>query len=212
MTWYEGPCRITVVGVDADWPQRIVVEIRRGETVVIPGTVGASELIDDSACGRGWDLSLEHEYDGAWRPNVRATQGRWADVDGVRSQLVWSKDHDWPNRANRERNVVIRIDRAEARRPAAERTTRAVPVGTGSAAREARTTAATGEARATAAAPRGGWTEAGSGVRVATSGGGWASGPDPAAGGRPVTSSGGGTGTGGGRTTATDGGGAEVSW
>ncbi|PBC71086.1 hypothetical protein BX265_5666 [Streptomyces sp. TLI_235] len=202
MTWYEGPCRITVVGVDADWPQRIVVDIRRGETVVIRGTVGASELIDDSACGHGWDLSLEHEYNGVWRPNVRATQGKWADVDGVRSQLVWSKDHDWPDRANRERNVVIRIDRAEARRPAAERTTRAVPVGTESAARKARTTSAVA---------RGGRTEAGSGGRVATSGGGWAAGADAVAGGRAVTSSGGGTDTGG-RTTATDGGGAEVSW
>lgn len=114
MPWYEGPCRITVVGVDADWPQRVVVSIRRGATVVVPGTVGASELIDDSGSGHGWDLAVEHQYEGVWRPNVRAVLGKWTELDGVRSQLIRSKDHDWAGRDNRERNLVIRIDRAGA--------------------------------------------------------------------------------------------------
>lgn len=114
MPWYEGPCRITVVGVDADWPQRVVVSIRRGATVVVPGTVGASELIDDTGIGHGWDLAVEHQYEGSWRPNVRAVLGKWTELNGVRSQLIRSKDHDWAGRDNRERNLVIRIDRADA--------------------------------------------------------------------------------------------------
>lgn len=135
MPWYEGPCRITVVGLQASWPQRVVVSIRRGATVIIPGTVGAGELIDDAGSGHGWDLAVEHQYEGVWRPNIRAVLGKWTDHDGVRSQLIHSKDYDWPGRDNRERNLVIRIDRADRSRTvpgvlvgrsAAQETTRVV--------------------------------------------------------------------------------------
>ncbi|MFF7635109.1 hypothetical protein ACFZB9_18430 [Kitasatospora sp. NPDC008050] len=117
MPWYEGSCRITVIGVAASWPQRAVVSIRRGATIVIPGIVGAGEVIDGSVASHGWDLSVEHQYEGVWRPNVRAIQGKWTDSEHGRSQLIRSKDHDWPGDTS-ERNLVIRIDRVGSGVPA----------------------------------------------------------------------------------------------
>ncbi|WP_327071175.1 hypothetical protein OG500_36585 [Kitasatospora sp. NBC_01250] len=117
MPWYEGSCRITVIGVAASWPQRVVVSIRRGATIEIPGTVGASQVIDAGDASHGWDLSVEHQYEGLWRPNVRAIQGKWTDTEHGRSQLIRSKDHDWPGDTG-ERNLVIRIDRIGSGGPA----------------------------------------------------------------------------------------------
>lgn len=119
MPWYEGSCRITIVGVAASWPQRVVVSIRRGATIEIPGVVGTSQVIDAGAASHGWDLSVEHQYEGTWRPNIRAIQGKWADSEHGRSQLIRSKDHDWPGDTS-ERNLVIRIDRIGSGGPAPE--------------------------------------------------------------------------------------------
>ncbi|MER8041252.1 hypothetical protein [Streptomyces sp. NPDC094032] len=111
MAWYEGPCRITVIGVDADWPQRAVVTVRGpgGARIVVPGTVGAVAYVDAPS----WDLALEHEYEGMWRPNVRAVTSRWTEVGGVPTQTVRSKDADQP-RDRRERNLVLRLERTAA--------------------------------------------------------------------------------------------------
>ncbi|MFJ3903003.1 hypothetical protein [Streptomyces sp. NPDC090025] len=108
MAWYEGPCRITVIGVDADYPQRAVVTVRGpgGARTVIPGTVGAVAFVDAPS----WDLDLEHEFEGRWRPNVRAVTSRWSEVGGIRTQTVRSKDVDQP-RDRRERNLVLRLER-----------------------------------------------------------------------------------------------------
>ncbi|WP_035799683.1 hypothetical protein [Kitasatospora mediocidica] len=116
--------------MSASFPQRVVVNIRRGATVILPGTVGASRLIDDTASRNGWDLALEHEYGGAWRPNIRAVLGKWTEADGLRSQLIHSKDVDWPGRDNRERNLIIRIERADVPRPSAQPVAAATRAGT----------------------------------------------------------------------------------
>ncbi|HEY5836672.1 hypothetical protein [Streptomyces sp.] len=113
MAWYQGPCRITVTAVAADFPQRAVVTLSGGATVVIPGTAGESRLIDAA----GFHLALEHEHGGTWRPNIRALQSRWTYVEGGRSQVIRSKDVDWPgDRA--ERNFVLRVDRLDGEQEA----------------------------------------------------------------------------------------------
>ncbi|MFZ3474335.1 hypothetical protein ACODT3_04410 [Streptomyces sp. 4.24] len=125
MAWYQGTCRITVIGVDADWPQRTVVTVHGSRArLVIPGTVGATQLID----AQSWDLALEHRYDNEWRPNVRAVTSRWETVNGVESQVVRSKDHDWPGRTQ-ERNLVLRIERAGSGRELRHALVDAVPKG-----------------------------------------------------------------------------------
>ncbi|MFF5925355.1 hypothetical protein [Streptomyces hydrogenans] len=117
MAWYEGPCRITVIGLDADWPQRAVVTVSgaRGARIEIPGEVGTVRHVD----APGWHLEVEHLYEGRWRPNVRAVRTRWETVDGVRTQTITSKDVDWPGRVRQERNLVLRLERIgeEAERP-----------------------------------------------------------------------------------------------
>ncbi|MFD3945167.1 hypothetical protein [Streptomyces sp. NPDC058579] len=109
MAWYEGPCRITVVAVDADFPQRAVVVVSGvgGARIEIPGTVGAVRHIDAPS----WHLEVEHQYEGVWRPNVRAVRGRWETVDGVRTQTITSKDVDWAHGNAHERNLVLRLER-----------------------------------------------------------------------------------------------------
>ena len=117
MAWYEGPCRITVIGLDADWPQRAVVTVSgaRGARIEIPGEVGTVRHVDAPS----WHLDVEHLYEGRWRPNVRAVRTRWETVDGVRTQTITSKDVDWPGRVRQERNLVLRLERIgeEAERP-----------------------------------------------------------------------------------------------
>ncbi|MEV4560805.1 hypothetical protein AB0K51_27940 [Kitasatospora sp. NPDC049285] len=109
MAWYQGPCRITVTAVAADFPQRAVVTVPgAGAPIVIEGTVGESRLIE----APGFSLALEHLYEGNWRPNIRAVQGKWTYVEGGRSQIVRSKDVDWPGDRT-ERNLVLRVDRLE---------------------------------------------------------------------------------------------------
>ncbi|MGW3635210.1 hypothetical protein ACWD7F_34600 [Streptomyces sp. NPDC005122] len=136
MPLYRGACRITVVSVNAAWPQRIVVTIRRGSTLVIPGTAGASELID----AEEWDIALEHEYEGEWRPNIRAVLGKWTDRNNVQSQLIYSKDADWTGPARNFRNLVLRIDRAGTTAPTPSRLVDAVRKPTESAITACRTT------------------------------------------------------------------------
>ncbi|MFF1908578.1 hypothetical protein [Kitasatospora sp. NPDC058218] len=114
MPKYRGAHRITVTGVQAEWPQRAVVSVRGGATVVVPGAVGASELID----AEDWDLAVEYEYEGVWGPSVRAVVGRWEERGGTLSQVVRCTDRDGVGNPG-GRSLVLRIDREDPRPPAA---------------------------------------------------------------------------------------------
>ncbi|MER6401218.1 hypothetical protein ABT263_35040 [Kitasatospora sp. NPDC001603] len=114
MPKYRGAHRITVTGVQADRPQRAVATVRGGGTVVVPGVVGASELIDAA----DWELSVEHEHDGAWGPSIRAVVGRWEERGGTHSQVVRCTDRDRSGYPG-GRSLVLRIDREDPRPPAA---------------------------------------------------------------------------------------------
>ncbi|WP_033824052.1 hypothetical protein [Kitasatospora sp. MBT63] len=114
MPTYRGPHRITVTGVEAEWPQRAVVTVRGGRTIVVPGEPGAGELID----AEDWDLAVEHCHRGVWEPNIRAVVGRWEETGGVRRQLVRSTDRERPGNPG-GRNLVLRIEREDPRPAAA---------------------------------------------------------------------------------------------
>ncbi|MGW2015263.1 hypothetical protein [Streptomyces sp. NPDC001927] len=107
MTWYPGPSRITVIGVDADWPQRaVILPAGGGRRIVIPGVVGESVDIGPAGCR----MNLEHQYQGSWRPNVRTLRGRWERQGGTDVQVIRSKDHDWSH-DRVENDLVLRIER-----------------------------------------------------------------------------------------------------
>ncbi|MER8104121.1 hypothetical protein [Kitasatospora sp. NPDC094016] len=109
MAWYQGQSRITVTAVEGQWPQRAVVTVRGGRPVEIPGTVGASHLVD----AERWELDLEHRREGEWCPNIRAVQGRWQEVRGVLTQVVHSRNRDGCGDRS-DRNLVLRIERVES--------------------------------------------------------------------------------------------------
>ncbi|MGW5848681.1 hypothetical protein ACWFQ8_12140 [Streptomyces sp. NPDC055254] len=147
MAWYEGPCRITVIAVDADWPQRAVVVVRRGagETrIEIPGTAGTVRHIE----AQSWHLELEHQYEGTWRPNVRATRSRWESSGGVPTQTIHSKDVDWPQNQH-ERNLVLCLERTGEPQERPRDTGRALDA----PARAATQSSSTGPAHRTSAGP-----------------------------------------------------------
>ncbi|MFE2472638.1 hypothetical protein [Streptomyces mirabilis] len=107
MHWFQGAYRITVVGAQAAWPQRVVVTMRGGRTVLIPGVIGASETVDAPA----WELELEHYYQGCWHPNVRAVIGKWQTTEAGRSRTIHSRDRE-SSSGGTERSLVLRLDQA----------------------------------------------------------------------------------------------------
>ena len=112
MRIYHGPCRITVTGISALYPQRVVVRPTDGGVeVVIPGDVGACGQVEAAR----WELLLQHHVDGSWHENVRAIVGKWAptDADGGERQTIHSKDRDWPT-DRIERNLVVLLERRGA--------------------------------------------------------------------------------------------------
>ncbi|MFF2045445.1 hypothetical protein ACFVVX_34010 [Kitasatospora sp. NPDC058170] len=114
MPKYRGTHRITVTGVQAEWPQRAVVTVRGGGTVVVPGVLGASEVID----AEDWDLAVEHEYQNTWGPSIRAVVGRWEERGGTRSQVVRCTDRDRLGSPG-GRSLVLRIDQEDPQQRAA---------------------------------------------------------------------------------------------
>ncbi|MBF9072599.1 hypothetical protein [Streptacidiphilus fuscans] len=111
--WYEGPCRITVIGIDSDFPQRATVKVEYGGTIELAGRIGETVTVETD-----FRLTLEHQRDGRWSANVRDLHSRWQDNGDVRSQVVRSKDVDWPW-DTLERNIVVQVDRIRATTPAA---------------------------------------------------------------------------------------------
>ncbi|MFJ6135643.1 hypothetical protein [Kitasatospora sp. NPDC092286] len=106
----NGPWRVTVIGKDADYDQRVVIRSPYG-TNVLAGRVGAwFDVRDDE-----WTLALEHSWGAGWRPNVRVIPGPVsAGEGGLRSRIVRSKDVDWPGGDPTERNFVLRLDALES--------------------------------------------------------------------------------------------------
>jgi hypothetical protein len=169
MRVYQGSCLITVTGVEADWPQRVVVRIRNGAEVILRGAVGEQYHVDAPV----WELLLQHQYDGVWRENVRAVTSRWTQVGSAEQQVVRSKDRDWAHDRN-ERNLVLRLERGgteAVRQPVAQAPSAARAVTTQSAAQPAGQPTVQ-RTRTSTAAPRIDASPSTSGARATSSGGG----------------------------------------
>jgi hypothetical protein len=105
MQRFFGQCRITVTGVDADYPQRVLIRVHNGGEAVIPGVVGAAHLVEAGQ----WELRLQHEVGGVWRENIRAVVGKWRTEGSFQEQVIRSKDVDWPGHSRIERNLLITL-------------------------------------------------------------------------------------------------------
>ncbi|MGW4757726.1 hypothetical protein [Streptomyces chartreusis] len=125
MHWFQGAYRITVVTAQAAWPQRAIITMRGGKTVLIPGVIGASETIDTPA----WGLELEHYYQGCWHPNVRAVIGKCQTTETGRSWTIRSRDRE-SSSGGTERSLVLRLDQAEGPAPALQPYTGSAVLGT----------------------------------------------------------------------------------
>lgn len=108
MLIFHGRWQITVVAKDAAFAQRAVVRTPRG-TTVLEGRVGASCVADAPE----WELTLEHSWGEGWHPNVRVLADRLTGGNGVRSQVLRSKDRDWQG-DTAENDLVLRLDALEA--------------------------------------------------------------------------------------------------
>ncbi|MFF1908161.1 hypothetical protein [Kitasatospora sp. NPDC058218] len=123
----DGAWRITVIGKDAAFDQRVVVRTPYG-AAVLPGRVGAS--LDVPA--QEWELHLEHHAPGlGWRPNVRVLPGPLQESDGgLRTRVVRSKDVDWADGDPAERNFTLRLVCLEAGAPQEEPVQAPIPAAT----------------------------------------------------------------------------------
>jgi hypothetical protein len=85
----HGSWHVRVVAKDSDWPQRVV--ITGSMNAVIPGVVGASATVGRES----WDLAIEHDPGGGWRPSAYVQAGPVKESDGRPGLTVVSKDHYW---------------------------------------------------------------------------------------------------------------------
>lgn len=106
MRIYFGSCQITVTGVSALYPQRVVVRIKNGGDVIVPGVAGETHRVE----AEQWELLLQHQVDGAWQENIRAIAGKWTPHGEAQRQVIRSKDRDWPT-DRIERNLVVTLER-----------------------------------------------------------------------------------------------------
>lgn len=90
MVGFRGDWRLRVVRNNADWPQRIVVI--GSSRQVIAGRVGTTAVIS----GPAWELTVEHDDGGGWRPNDAVVPGASGHVEGRPVRMVVSKDRYHP--------------------------------------------------------------------------------------------------------------------
>ncbi|MFJ9951199.1 hypothetical protein ACIQTO_25355, partial [Kitasatospora sp. NPDC091207] len=123
----DGAWRITVIGKDAAFDQRVVVRTPYG-AAVLPGRVGASLEVP----AQEWELHLEHHAPGlGWRPNVRVLPGPLQESDGgLRTRVVRSKDVDWAGGDPTERNFTLRLVCLEAGAPREQPVQAPIPAAT----------------------------------------------------------------------------------
>ncbi|MEV7598024.1 hypothetical protein AB0O91_11665 [Kitasatospora sp. NPDC089797] len=111
----DGAWRITVVGKDADFDQRVVVRTPYG-VQVLAGVAGESLVVDADT----WELRPEHLWPGrGWRPDVEVVPGPVTVVGGRRTREVRARDCYWAEhpRSDAPRNLVLRLAALGAEAP-----------------------------------------------------------------------------------------------
>jgi hypothetical protein len=115
MVTYRGRWRVSVIGKDSAWPQRVVVTTAAG-TTVLPGAIGQSREVD----GDTWTLNIEHDDGSGWSSNEVVAPDPMAEAGLHMSQVVRSKDALRPGDTD-PNDLVVRVDKVG---PAIELTSR----------------------------------------------------------------------------------------
>jgi hypothetical protein len=106
MVTYRGRWRITVTGKQSGWPQRVVVSGATTGAGVVPGVLGASQLVD----GESWSLTIEHDDGSGWRENEGIFPDPLQEIGAEMRQVVRSKDHFTPGDTD-PNDLVIQVDK-----------------------------------------------------------------------------------------------------
>jgi hypothetical protein len=108
---YRGTWQFTVIEVNADWQQRIV--ITGAARLVIPGTLGHVQTISGTGADQ-WTMRFEHNFGDGWRPNARVVPEPYGRHGNRITRVIRSKDHDWPG--DRVPNdMVVHLEGARTR-------------------------------------------------------------------------------------------------
>jgi hypothetical protein len=106
MVPFRGHWRITVIGKDSAWAQRVVVTGATSGAGVIPGVLGASQVVD----GDAWSLTIEHNDGSGWRENEGIFPGPLQEIGAEMRQVIRSKDHVTPGDTD-PNDLVIQVDK-----------------------------------------------------------------------------------------------------
>jgi len=89
MVSYQGRWQVSVIGKDSAWAQRVVITGASSGAGIIPGTLGASQIVD----GDEWSLTIEHNDGSGWTENEAVLPDPMQEIGAEMKQVVRSKDH-----------------------------------------------------------------------------------------------------------------------
>lgn len=106
MLTYEGKWRVSVIGKDSAWDQRVLVTGASTGGGVIDGVVGTVQTID----GEEWSLTIEHNDGSGWVENEGILPDPLQEIGANMRQVVRSKDHYFPGDTD-PNDLVIQVDK-----------------------------------------------------------------------------------------------------
>lgn len=107
MQTYRGRWRVSVIGKDSEWDQRVIVAGASAGNGTAAGVVGNSWIVD----GAPWTLSVEHN-DGThgWQPNAAVLADPLIENGARLSQVIRSKDA-FSGTDTDPNDLVLRVDK-----------------------------------------------------------------------------------------------------
>jgi hypothetical protein len=106
MISYGGRWRISVIGKNASWEQRVVITGASSGSGILPGVVGSMHEVD----GESWSLTIEHNDGSGWTQNEGVLPDAMQENGTQMSQVVRSKDH-YTSGDQDPNDLVIRVDK-----------------------------------------------------------------------------------------------------
>jgi hypothetical protein len=103
---YRGLWRVAVTGKDSAWDQRVVVGGASTGGGIIPGVVGASQIVD----GAEWTLSIQHNDGSGWSDNAAVLPDPMQELGAQMRQVVRSKDAYAPGDTD-PNDLVVQVDK-----------------------------------------------------------------------------------------------------